>query len=107
MTNLTVIETKISSIQRYLSILQSYQKYSQSEIEQDLTLKGAVERYLYLISQATIDLAEAIIAYKNFRRPGSYSDTFYILKEEAFISSNLSEGLVRMAGFRNIMAHDY
>ena len=60
-----------------------------------------------MITQATIDLAEAIIALKDFRRPGSYTEAFYILKEEKFISSELAEKLIKMAGFRNIIAHDY
>ena len=107
MTNIRVIETKISSIQKYLKILRNYQKYSQREIEDNLTLRGATERYLYLITQAAIDLAEAVISLKNFRRPSSYTEIFYILKEEKFISSELTEKLAKMAGFRNIITHDY
>ena len=107
MTNINVIETKISSIQKYLKILAGYQKYSQKEIETDLNLKGAVERYLYLLTQAAIDLAETIIALKNFRRPTTYSEAFHILHEEDFLTTDLTEKLVRMAGFRNIIAHDY
>lgn len=107
MTNVNVIETKISSIQKYLKILAEYKKYSQKEIETDLNLKGAVERYLYLLTQAAIDLAEAIIALKDFRRPTTYSEAFHILHEEDFLTADLTERLVRMAGFRNIIAHDY
>ncbi len=61
MTNLSVAENKISSIKKYLSILKSYQGYSLEEIERDATLRGAVERYLYLACQAVIDFAEVII----------------------------------------------
>lgn len=107
MTNISVIETKISSIRKYLKILKNYQKYSRKEIEGNLTLRGATERYLYLITQAAIDLAEVVISLKSFRRPNSYSETFHILKEENFISSDLTEKLAKMAGFRNIIAHDY
>jgi len=35
------------------------------------------------------------------------SETFYILHEEKIISSALAEKMARMAGFRNIIAHDY
>lgn len=107
MTNISAIEAKVSSIRKYFKILRNYQKYSQKEIEANLTLRGATERYLYLITQATIDLAEAIISLKNFRRPSSYTEAFYILKEENFISFGLAEKLAKMAGFRNIIAHDY
>jgi len=51
MTNISVIESKISSIQKYLKILESYKSYSQKQLENDLHLKGSVERYLYLLAQ--------------------------------------------------------
>ena len=107
MTNLTVIENKISAVRKYLKILGRYKKYTQKEIENNLDLKGAVERYLYLAVQATIDLAEAVIAYKKLRKPSTLSESFYILKEENIISDKLSEKLVKMTGFRNVIAHDY
>ena len=107
MSNLTVIETKISHIQKYLKQLERYKQFSEQEIASDPDRKGALERYLYLAVQATIDLGEAIIAFKNFRRPGTYTEVFYILKETNFLSQELSEKLVNMAKFRNVIAHDY
>lgn len=107
MSNLTVIEIKISHIQKYLQLLERYKKFSQKEIEGNPDLKGAVERYLYLATQATLDLGEAIIAFKEFRRPGTYTEVFSILDEAEFIPQALSERLVNMTKFRNIIAHDY
>lgn len=107
MTSLTVIENKISSVKKYLRILERYKQYSQDEIVNDIDKKGAVERYLYLAAQASIDLAESVIAYKNLRKPSTMSDSFYILQEEGIISIELTEKMVKMTGFRNIIAHDY
>jgi len=107
MTNLMLIEDKISSIKKYLKILERYKKLSRKEIEQNIDLRGAIERYLYLVTQATIDLAETIIAYKKFRKPTTYSENFDILKEETVISTDLTKNMIDMAGFRNIMTHDY
>ncbi len=73
MTNLAVIENKISAIRKYLKILERYKKYSRDEIEGNVDIRGAVERYLYLATQAVIDLADAVIAYKNFRKPTTMS----------------------------------
>jgi hypothetical protein len=47
MTNLSVIENKISSVQKYLTVLERYRTYSQKEIANDIDRRGAVERYLY------------------------------------------------------------
>lgn len=107
MSSLGVIETKISHIKKYLKLLSRYKGFSQKEIQENPDLKGAVERYLYLVTQATLDLGEAIIAFKEFRRPGTYTDVFYILEEENFIEKSLSEKLVNMTKFRNVIAHDY
>jgi len=107
MTTLDVIENKISAVQKYLKILERYKQFSRKTIEKDIDLRGALERYLYLAVQSTIDLAEAVISYRDFRKPSAMSETFYILHEEKIISSALAEKMARMAGFRNIIAHDY
>lgn len=107
MSSVEVIENKISAIRKYLGILESYKKYSPSEIKNDVNIRGSVERYLYLASQATIDLADAVIAYKKFRKPTTMAECFHILFEEKIIKDDLRDKLVGMVGFRNVMAHDY
>jgi uncharacterized protein YutE (UPF0331/DUF86 family) len=107
MTNLSIIENKISSAKKYLKILEKYQKYSQEEIENDVDRRGAVERYLYLAAQSSIDLADALIAYKNFRKPATLGESFRILEENGIILPELTEKMVKMTGFRNVVAHDY
>ncbi len=107
MTELAAIENKISAIRKYLKILERYQALSQEEIENNVDRRGAVERYLYLACQAAIDLAEAFISRRNFRKPSTFGEAFQILQEEGIISPPLAGKLMRMAGFRNIIAHDY
>ncbi|MEK7635493.1 MAG: DUF86 domain-containing protein [Patescibacteria group bacterium] len=107
MSSKVVIENKISDAKKYLKILERYKKYSKEEILNDIDIKGALERYLYLAAQSVIDLAEAIIAYKKLRKPTTLSDVFYILNEENIISVDLREKMIKMTGFRNAIAHDY
>ncbi|MBM3701528.1 MAG: DUF86 domain-containing protein [Actinobacteria bacterium] len=107
MTGLDVIEKGISNIKKYLSILSSYKDKSITDLLNDLTLRGAAERYLYLAVQATIDLAEAIISYKELRRPSTFSESFEILNEHNIISKEVKTNMLQMAGFRNRLAHDY
>jgi uncharacterized protein YutE (UPF0331/DUF86 family) len=66
-----------------------------------------VERYLYLAVQAAIDLADAFIAFKGYRKPETLGDNFAILRAENVISDDLAGRLMKMVGFRNILAHDY
>lgn len=107
MTNFSIIENKITAIKKYINIAEKYKKYSKDEIANNPDLKGAVERYLYLISQAAIDLAEAVISFKNFRKPTTFREGFEILGEEKIITPSLAEKMAKMAGFRNFIAHDY
>ena len=97
MTSIDVLENKISDIKKYLKILEQYQAMLQAKIEEDVTIKGAVERYLYLAVQSAIDLAEAVIAFKGFRKPSIYSENFKILGEEKIISSDLAQHLAMLA----------
>jgi len=107
MTSISTVENKISSVRKYLKILEKYKGHSAEEIEKDETLRGALERYLYLVVQSTISLAEATISYKNLRKPSTMSESFLILKDEKIISDDLAQKMVNMTGFRNIVAHDY
>lgn len=47
MSNLEIIENKISSIKKYLNILENYKERSQQEIEDNVHLRGAVERDIF------------------------------------------------------------
>lgn len=107
MTEISVIENRISLIRKYLKTLERYRGFSIDEILNDVDKKGAVERYLYLATQSAIDLADAAISYKKFRKPTSMSESFHILNEEKVIPSDLTEKMVKMTGFRNVVAHDY
>jgi len=49
MTNFSVVENKISSVKKYLTILQNFKKYTRKKIENDLNIKGAVEQIKKLI----------------------------------------------------------
>jgi uncharacterized protein YutE (UPF0331/DUF86 family)/predicted nucleotidyltransferase len=107
MSNIRAIENKISSARKCSTILKRYKGFTKEKIRNNTDIRGAVERYLYLEAQAVIDLAEAVIAHNDFRKPTTMSESFYILNEEKFISAKLTEKLVRMVGFRNVLAHDY
>ncbi|MBU0647660.1 DUF86 domain-containing protein [Patescibacteria group bacterium] len=107
MTNQKIIENKISQIKKYLNILDDYRRYSAQEMANDIVISAVVERYLYLVVQATIDLGEAFIAYKKLRKPATYKEVFEILSEKGLISNELADKLQNMSGFRNVLAHVY
>lgn len=109
MTNTDVLKRKVSEIEKYFQLLKPIRTKSKEEIQTDPIVYGAIERYLYLLCQATIDFAESIITYANLRKPGSYKEVFEILAEgeDRYISPALSLKMQKMAGFRNLLAHAY
>lgn len=107
MSNIDIINNKISSIKKYIALLATFKSYSEDKIRNDAIISGAIERYAYLAVQAAIDLAEAIISYKSFRKPTTMAESFVILKENDFIAHDLCDNMIKMVGFRNILAHDY
>lgn len=107
MTNIEVIKRKLSEVEKYFTIVKKYRAYPQKKIFNDETLRGAVERYLYLLCQSTIDLAEAVLVYFKLRTPATYGEVFEILSENKIISANLASKMKKMTGFRNILVHAY
>ena len=107
MTNLFIVENKIGAIKEYLGILKGFKKFSYFQLADDVFIRGSVELYLYLAAQSAIDLAESVIALKDYRKPTTLKEGFEILEEEGVISIELRNAMRDMAGFRNIIAHDY
>jgi len=107
MTNISVLENRISAVRRYLKLVARYRPYSREQIESNVDIRGAVERYLYLAIQAAIHLAEAFIAYKELRKPSTFSECFHVLNENETVPAELTQRLVKMVCFRDIVVHDY
>lgn len=107
MTHLAVLENRTSLAKKYLTILRTYSKLTKEQVLHDTTFRGAIERYLYLAIQSSIDLAEAYISYKKYRKPQNIRDAFRILNEHRKISRPLLEIMLKMTGFRNVIAHNY
>jgi len=108
MTDTSVLKRKLSAVEKYSQLLKPLRDKPKEMIKSDPIIYGAIERYLYLLCQATIDFAEAIISYTDLRKPGSYKEVFEILSEgNGLISRTISLEMEKMAGFRNLLAHAY
>lgn len=107
MTNIETLRKKISEIEKYFQKTLKYRQYSPKELKDDDEHYRTAERYLYLLCQATIDFAEAVISHYSYRLPGNYGEIFLILQENDLINRDLAGKMIKMAGFRNILAHAY
>jgi len=57
--------------------------------------------------QASIDIANHLIAASSSRRPETYRESFAILSEMGVIPGDLAARLSDLAGFRNVLVHLY
>ena len=91
----------------HVSDLKALQRVTFDEYEANKVLRGYVERTLQVCVQICLDISGHLIAEFGFRHPNDNRDTFVVLREEGIIPEEFLPNLLNMAGFRNIVVHDY
>ncbi|MBU1118270.1 DUF86 domain-containing protein [Patescibacteria group bacterium] len=108
MSSTEEITIRLKKLKEYLSIVKKIRDTgTRGDIKKDPVLRGALERYLQLIAEASIDIGEIIIADLELRTPQFNRDVFVILSEKKIVKKDLANRLGAMAQFRNILVHDY
>lgn len=101
-----VIINKAATIERCINRIREKYKGEHSFLEsldqQDLIILN-IQRAI----QASIDMATHIVRINRWGVPQTYGENFEILHQNKFITSELSDKLFAMVGFRNIAIHDY
>lgn len=69
--------------------------------------RRAVERCLYLAIQNVLDIGSHIVAAEGWGLPGSYREVLEKLGEHGVLPRDFALELAPMAGFRNILQHEY
>jgi len=73
----------------------------------DYRLYGLAERYLHLSIECLLDICNMLVSGLGLRKPERYQDAVDILAEAKVLSRALARRLVGVAGFRNILVHEY
>ncbi|HUX98542.1 MAG TPA: DUF86 domain-containing protein [Candidatus Deferrimicrobium sp.] len=84
-----------------------YQEITLEELKKDRDKKNMVLHVLLISIQATIDIANHLIAAQKLTRPLTYRESFEILSDAKLIPSPLANQLADLAGFRNLLVHIY
>jgi uncharacterized protein YutE (UPF0331/DUF86 family) len=82
--------------------VRSFAAYSEN-----VRLKKAVERALQVAVEICLDIGRRLIALEGLRYPEDNRDVFQVLAEERVVPKELLPNLLEMAGFRNLIVHDY
>ena len=73
----------------------------------DPYLQDIVERNLEVSAQAVIDIANRIISIEGLENPRDYYEAIIRLGESGILPKDFAQHLAPIAGFRNILVHDY
>ena len=101
------IASKIDLVKKYLAQARKYSRLSQAQLLESDEKRLAVERALFLVAHAAIDLAEAYCHLKKYQRPSSMHESIAILRDNGVIDQPLCTNLLKMVGFRNVLTHGY
>jgi len=102
-----VIESKLRFLREYLSDLEEYKNISLDSYQTNKKDQRFIERTLHLACESCLDIAAHLISRLGLREPKDNKDLFIVLYENNIISEAVHTAMVKMAGFRNIVVHDY
>lgn len=87
--------------------LEPLQKEPLDEFFQDAYLRDIVERNLEIAIQCWIAIANRVISLEEAPRPRDSYESLLRLEELGVLPADFARHLAPMAGFRNILAHEY
>ena len=90
-----------------MSRLQAWQPVTVQRLESDLLLQWAVERGLQVAAEALFDLGSHLLAGEFQEAVDRYADVPPRLAARGVLRQETSERLRGLAGFRNVLVHDY
>ena len=103
-----VVHARIAKIREYVALLRKIRGMAdEGHFVKDPLIYGNAERYLQLAIQAVMDISHHIVADLNVNLPVDSTDLFALLATHKVLPVALSKRLVSMAGFRNILVHEY
>lgn len=103
------VRTRIEEINRRLRILnRDFKPLEEEKLTTDETINAAAERHLQIAIQASLDIANHLVASLGLKRPAeSAGEVFETLASEGIIPQTLGEKLIKATGYRNILTHEY
>lgn len=101
------VRTRLGALEVDLRDLTAKQDTSKRAYREDRDLQAIVERRFETAIQACLDVAAHVVASEGYREPTDDADLFRVLEEEGTLSADVADRMVEMAGFRNVLAHEY
>lgn len=107
MVDQEIFSKRLDALDGYLSRLRALRAVGRDEFTSVPSIHDLAERYLHLMMECVLDLANHAIATRSLRTPGSYRDAFVVLAEAGELDLALAGRLGSWAGYRNVLVHEY
>jgi len=106
-TEFSGIEQRLERLKKCLIKLEPLKEKSKEDFFRDEYLQDIVERNLEVAIQSCIDIANRIISLDELEKPKDYYGSIIKLGEENILPYNFAQKFAPIAGFRNILIHEY
>ena len=107
MVDSNLILAKAGSVQRHLNRVIEKRNTDIQIFLKDIDRQESILFNLQMAIQNCIDIAAHIISEEGFGVPGSTNEMFYLLEENGYVGTELTEKMVKAVGFRNLIVHEY
>jgi uncharacterized protein YutE (UPF0331/DUF86 family) len=101
------IERRLDELSERLARLEPLKSKPRLEFDRDPYLRDIAERNLEIAIQCCIDICHRIISLENARKPADYYEAILLIGELGIIPPDFARKIAPMAGFRNILVHEY
>lgn len=107
MVDIIIVSEKLRSLETYINKLKEYRKITFEVFITSIDDQWKVERGLQLAIECILDIGNHIIADENLGNPKEYKEIIEILGNSKVINMDLAKKMEGIAGFRNILIHEY
>lgn len=101
------INQRLEKLREYVGILESLKGTNARELVESIEKRAKAERFLQLAAEVVIDIAEIIVAQKKLPTPSTSAEALERLGEAGILDKEFTGQFAKIAGFRNILIHDY
>lgn len=102
-----VVAERLKRLGEYIADLEEVSGATWEEFRGNKVLRRYIERTLQMAVECCLDVGSHIISSERLREPEDNKDVFKVLVEAGFLPEEMLGSLQRMAGFRNILIHEY
>lgn len=107
MVSQAIILDLLARLVDYTEKLRPFQAKPEQEIVTDYTTLWAVKRGMQLSVQYVLDICNHIVSEVSAERPEGYRDLILAGGRLGLIPAEFAEGFSSLAGFRNVLVHEY